>query len=183
MTQALFHFKTRLYLLTWGIILLCVGTPKVMTANPFPIQFIPPQTEEESDPRDRPRGGGSRPICSRDLSPDLTCSNAKMIALFPGGDRTQRAWGLTQSATPSIWFFSPYSITTQVTGAIDIVDENDAVIWHQDGIKLPPNPSFFAVSIPEAANLQPRQTYRWYFRVLLDPEQPSASALLSGPDG
>lgn len=143
------------------------------------IQFVPPQTEEESDPRDRPRGGGSRPICNPSDPQDLKCIQRQMMALVPQSPSTQASWGLRGSATPMIWFFSPFESDNPVQSSFELIDADGQVVWQDSTVQLPAQPGFFAYQIPAQASLTSGETYRWYLSVQIDPDQPSADVLLT----
>ncbi len=164
---------TRLLLRSFAAIVLAASlVPRIPPATARSIQFVPPQTDEDSDPRDRPRGGGSRPIC--DESNALSCTQSSMVALVPPSNAT----GLTLSASPRLWFFSPYETAESIQTSFELVDSQGQIVW-QTKIPLVSQPSIFSYQIPPEANLRLGETYRWYLTVHLDPDQPATDVLLS----
>ena len=137
------------------------------------IQFVPPQTDEQADPRDRPRGGGARPTCN-DMNA-LVCLPESILAIVP----ESAPLGLTLSESPKLWFFSPYDSDEPIEGSFELLNEQEELVWQDSSIQLPSEAGFFSYQIPPEANLEAGQTYRWYFITHLDPDQPSTDVLLS----
>ena len=165
---------TRLLLQSFAAIGLAASlVQQIPPAMARSIQFVPPQTDENSDPSDRPRGGGSRPICHEFNT--LTCIQSSMVALVPPSNAT----GLTLSATPRLWFFSPYETTESIQASFELVDSQGQIVWQASKIPLVSQPSIFSYQIPSHANLRLGETYRWYLTVHLDPDQPATDVLLS----
>lgn len=97
-------------------------------------------------------GGGSRSPCSSTSIP--------LTALMPVSN-----WGKTVAATPTFWFYVPYSPDEARSGEFVLQDEKYNDIYRTP-FSLPPTPGFVSLTVqsPEAS-LQPDKWYFWSFKL------------------
>ena len=97
-------------------------------------------------------GGGSRSPCSSKSIP--------LTALIPESN-----WGKTVAATPTFWFYVPYSPDEAPSGEFVLQDEkyNDV---YRTPFTLPQTPGFVSLTVQSPqASLQPDKWYFWSFKL------------------
>ncbi|WP_299402932.1 DUF928 domain-containing protein [Acaryochloris sp. IP29b_bin.148] len=148
------------------------------------IKFRQPDTDESSDPQDRPRGGGSRQICKTGTNQsEIVCTNQSLTALVPSNQlssNTSSAWGLTVEGRPTLWFYVPYSSNAIHQVIFELLDSNGTKIFVEDTLKLSDTPGIIGYRPPLSQALEIHKTYRWHLLLRLDPASPSGDAYISG---
>lgn len=91
-------------------------------------------------------GGGSRSPCSSKSIP--------LTALIPESN-----WGKTVAATPTFWFYVPFSPDEARSGEFVLQDEKYNDIY-RTGFSLPQTPGFVSLTV---SSTQAIQTDKWYF--------------------
>jgi hypothetical protein len=154
------------------------STLKNTSASPLAqIQFRQPDLQEDSAPQDRPGGGGARPVCS-DSSASI-CTSLGLMALVPFPE-TEQAWGQTLQAAPTLWFYIPYPSTAIHRLEFELWDEENQLIAQDQQIPIPTTPGVIRYQIPDTVSLEVGKTYRWYFLLRLDPDNPSLDEQTNG---
>jgi hypothetical protein len=120
-----------------------------------------PKLPPGDPPAGRRRGGAGRDTCPNVAVP--------LTALVPATPRSRNGkviedvWGLTTSAKPNFWIYSPYEKGDRFKTTFTIRQKNK----HGDAIgdlsvKLPDRPGLLKVTLPEAMPaLQVNQPYYW----------------------
>lgn len=145
--------------------------------NNSSVHFQPPDTQEDSAPQDRPKGGGARPACVDSSNPLPVCTDLSLMALVPFPQLGQ-AWGQTIAESPTLWFYNPYAPSAIHSLEFELWDENNHLIAQDSNIPIPSAPGIIRYRIP--VSLNSGQTYRWYFLLRFDPNNPSLDEQVSG---
>ena len=158
-----------------------------LTQQAVGIEFKQPDTDEVSDPSDRPRGGGSRPICDLDASGSLPCTELRLTALVPfpqaaagAGSARPSAWGQTLEPIPTFWFYVPYPPDSIHTAEFEVWDSEGTLVWQDPHLVLAQTPGIMAYRPALPQTLAVGQTYRWHLLLRFDPDHPSADAHVTG---
>ena len=149
------------------------------------IKFRQPDTDESSDPRDRPRGGGSRRICkARPDNSQVLCTDQQLMALVPSNPLSENddssSWGLTLEEKPTLWFYIPYSSKSIHQVFFELFDSDGNKIFLEDTLKFNGIPGIIGYRPELSKNLEINKTYRWHLLLRLDPKNPSGDAYISG---
>ena len=115
-------------------------------------------------------GGGSRGNCPLTVS----TQNTQLTPIIPD----QTSWSAT--STPSILVYNPHSGKTPLLATMLLRDAKDdsRVSIAPITITLPTSPGI--VKVPLTQPLEPKRLYRWYFKVICNPEDNSKNPDVSG---
>ncbi|MGL5081462.1 MAG: DUF928 domain-containing protein [Microcoleaceae cyanobacterium] len=115
------------------------------------------------------QGGGSRGNCPATTLP--------LTALIPPNN-----FGLTVSASPTLWFYVPYKSTQVYQAELILLDQNQRSVLKQPiTIQLSETPGIISVSLSSTlVSLEPNQEYHWFFELVCDPEHPSKNPRVDG---
>ncbi|MGB3615243.1 MAG: DUF928 domain-containing protein [Elainellaceae cyanobacterium] len=158
---------------------------------PLKISFQQPNTAETSAPRDRPRGGGTRPICSEEESQLGRCNGVSVAALVPFPEQQQpgedeqsvtiyHAWGQTLEPAPTIWFYVPYPPEAIHSADFELLDEQHQLVAQGTGLEITATPGVIRYTPELDVPLVVGKTYRWNLLLRFDPLEPAADELVSG---
>lgn len=141
------------------------------------VHFRQPNTGESSAPQDRPRGGGARPVCSTSGATPV-CSSQGLMALVPSPEMGQ-AWGQTIVPDPTLWFYVPYAATDIARVEFELWDEDNNLVFRDRQLTIPVTPGVIPYPI-SSIPLEVGKTYRWYFLLRFDLDNPSLDEYVSG---
>lgn len=146
---------------------------QINTARTF-IEFRQPDTDEISDPEDRPLGGGTRKPCqSNELS--VKCTDHQLTALVPlnlAGNKQDlsSAWGQTLERIPTLWFYSPYPPSAIKQAIFELWDDEGRVVAQEENLMLTETPGVIRYKPVLETDLEVGRTYRWFLLLKLDGE-------------
>lgn len=160
-------------------------------SNRLKISFQQPNTSETSAPRDRPRGGGTRPICSEAEVQSGRCSGASLTALVPFPEKVQtseagqtttiyQAWGQTLEAVPTLWFYVPYPAEAVHSAVFEMVDDENQLVAQGTDLEITSTPGVIRYTPSLDVPLAVGETYQWNLLLRVDPAQPALDELVSG---
>ena len=143
------------------------------TKKPASIVFTAPKPPTpQGAPSGRRQGGASRsPLCQ---------NYEGLTALVP--IQNEVVWGLTDSQTPTLWFYLPAAINADLVEAEFVLqDEEDNFVYLTDLSLNTSSAGILPVTIeaPEPA-LQAKSSYKWTLSLYCDPLKPSASVYVTG---
>ena len=150
----------------------------VAVSTPSQLRFIPNSSSTQlSDPPPILTGskGGTRGNCPIAISTQKT----ELIQLTPNPlVPNQTSWSAT--STPSILVYNPHSGKTPLLATMLLRDAKDdsRVSIAPITITLPTSPGI--VKVPLTQPLEPKRLYRWYFKVICNPEDNSKNPDVSG---
>ncbi|MDJ0707135.1 MAG: DUF928 domain-containing protein [Leptolyngbyaceae cyanobacterium MO_188.B28] len=159
--------------------------------HPERIYYQPPDTQENSDPQDRPRGGGSRPPCSESEMSPAPCADLELTALVPfpeivkddsqgSAAKQPAAWGRTIAEIPAFWYYIPYPATAIHSAEFELLDDNDNLIFRDPSVQLAETPGVIGYHPNLEAPLEVGKTYNWHLILHIDPDNPSLDEYVSG---
>lgn len=144
------------------------------------VRFVPPPPPSTGVPSGRQKGGSSRGSCP------APAKNKTLTALVPATQRHlaekpginpalttwESVWGLTVSASPTFWFYVPYSLTPKLTALFVLQDEKGNHIYTNSLITSVKQSSIAKISLPSTIVLDVGKMYHWYFVIDCHPDAP-----------
>jgi hypothetical protein len=130
-----------------------------------------PPTIAGGAPTGRGGGGASRGNCP--------VVDTNLTALVPSGSHAVAnsttpniVWARTTETHPTFWFYTPYTLSSDMPGEFILVDEANNTIY-QTIIDHSSAPGILEVTLPASVPpLQVNQGYQWIFSVYCGPENP-----------
>ncbi len=138
-----------------GLPLVSFGSLPSPAAEPPLVAQASPEFSDVGRPRRR-QGGGSRGSCLIADKPPLT-------ALVPDGST-----GYTLAASPSFWFYLPYSLNDRHLLEFVLKDSQDNLVHRQTIAGDKTAAGIVNLRLPAAVALDPNQSYEWYLLVQCD---------------
>lgn len=144
------------------------------------IRFAPPPPPKTGVPSGRQKGGSSRGSCP------APAENKPLTALVPTTQRHldkksatnpvlttwKSVWGLTASASPTFWFYVPYSLTPKLPALFVLQDEQGKNIYTTSLTTSVEQSSIAKISLPSTTVLDVGKMYHWYFVIDCHPDAP-----------
>ena len=177
------------------IVSFCLGSPAPAQAGDNFFQYVGKQIALRFNP---PRGpspnrrsggfgrGGSCPVNTEDMP--LTA-----LAIKPSSDQSQNdspetrrlysVGGETTKASPTLWFYVPYTRSTPSEGTAHfmLLDKSQKPVFANPlNLSLPDHPGIISVSLPPQISLKHDEAYFWYFSVICDLDHPSRNPSVNG---
>lgn len=134
-------------------------------ANPI-AQTPPPAPKTGTSGRPQ-SGGATRPGDSK--CPNV---NTRPIAFIPEDLQTTLA-------SPTFWFYVPYSPNDVDSFSFVILDEQDRYVIRPKNLKLSGTPGFISLSLP-SESFEIGKRYRWYFSIYCDPQNEEDRISMNG---
>ncbi|MEM7065903.1 MAG: DUF928 domain-containing protein [Cyanobacteria bacterium P01_B01_bin.77] len=148
---------------TLALMLSQIGAMPFASAIPNPIdngnkQTLPetvPPTGRPAPGNRTPGGGLGEPSICPTKPQDLT-------AITPID-----VHGNTLSASPTFWFYIPYTADEVGSGEFSVLTEDESDRVYKTSFKLPDQPGFVSITLPEteASRLQEGTYYHWYLQL------------------
>ena len=144
------------------------------------LQFKMPPLPSRGRPIGRYRGGASRGNC-----PAVTLPLTALVPFTkqPGripGEEIASVWGLTTSARPTFWFFTPYANGSTFPAEFVLQNEDGSDVYRTP-VALPPQSGVLGVRLPsEVTALQPNTSYRWFFRIYCNQKKTDPPIFVEG---
>lgn len=148
------------------------------------LRFKPPKGPS---PNRRAGGFGRGGSCPVDVDMPLTA-----LAIEPLADQSQQdlpktsrlnyVGGETTEASPTFWFYVPYTRSkSEGTARFMLLDEfRKPVFENPINLTLGESPGIISVSLPPQSSLQTGKPYFWYFSVICDLDRPSRNPSVNG---
>jgi hypothetical protein len=138
------------------------------------VSFVPPPLPSDQEaPTGRARGGASRGSC-KNLQ-----DNKRLTALVPVTSKS--VWGLTTTKYPTLWYYVPDALTSNLPIEFVLQDEKDNYVY-KTTLTTPGTPSGI-VSVPLSSMTAPLEIgkiYHWTVSMYCDPQEPSNSVFVKG---
>lgn len=107
---------------------------------------------------------------------DLDSAQGKTSALTP----PEFVLGLTVAEYPTFWFYVPYSADALHSAEFVLLDDKDNYVY-KTTLTLSETPGVVSFSLPSTAKpLEIGKSYRWYFLIPCDQQNPSRSVFVNG---
>jgi Domain of Unknown Function (DUF928) len=122
-------------------------------------QFVPPPPPDQGRPAGSARGGAIRSDCPAINQQPLT-------AIVPSEyeANSEYVWGLTASARPAFWFYTPYAEPSGMPAEFILLDDEGNNVYQNTFLLT--TPGMIQVQLPETvAPLEPNKMYRWALQV------------------
>lgn len=130
----------------------------------------PPPPTDQGAPRGRSQGGASRGNCEQ---------YQNLRALVPTIEG--RVWGLTVSEHPTIWFYLPSALTSDVAIEFVLQDATDQEIYRTEFTATDTQPGLIRLAVPDTAPaIEPDKPYFWTLAIYCNPTRPSESVFVQG---
>ena len=117
----------------------------------------------------RTAGGASRGECQ--VSP----ATDNLTALIPN---TSHA--LTVSASPTFWFYVPYTLTQNHAAELVIKDSEENFIYHNKFSGKDIDRGITRIAVPNSVELATNQNYDWYFVIYCDEQNQDKFVYVNG---
>jgi hypothetical protein len=105
--------------------------------------------------------------------------NMKLTALVPSNSNRESLRTLTAQATPTFWFYVPYSSESEFVVEFELINQEKQLINQQK--KLLTNiPGIVKISLPTDSALELNQDYYWSFHIICNPEDRAEDAYVNG---
>jgi len=147
------------------------------------LRFNPPRGPS---PNRRSGGFGRGDTCLVDIDLPLTALAIeplyKQTKENPPVGRLNYVGGETTEASPTLWFYTPYT-RSQGEGfaRFMLLDEfNKPVFENPIKLFLPESPGIISVSLPQQHSLLVEKPYFWYFSVICNLDRPSRNPSVNG---
>lgn len=157
---------------TLALVLSQIGVMPLASAIPNPIdngnkQALPrrvPPTRRPPPGNRTPGGGLGEPVCPT--------KPQKLTAITPID-----VHGNTLSAAPTFWFYVPYTTDEVESGEFSVLTEDESDRVYKTTFKLPDQPGFVSITLPETAGLQEEAYYHWYLELNCAADSDARAAL------
>lgn len=145
------------------------------------VRFIPPPLPDRGTTSGRQRGGASRGDCPSVAKPltalvpatQETLSNRQGKA--PALTSWESVFGLTTAASPTLWFYIPYALTSKTPIEFVLQDEQGNNIYKTSFTTDQGQPGIVSFSLPSTATaLKVGKMYHWYLIIDCAPDNPPA---------
>ncbi|MEB3339238.1 DUF928 domain-containing protein [Okeania sp.] len=134
------------------------------------VEFPTPPSRKRAPARKR--AGGSRGPCSPIITEKLGIG---LTAVMP-----ENNIGTTVSSHPTVYLYVPKTNKQNAEFVLyDLTNENIDPIY-ETNISLPQSAGIIKVNLPKTVELQPDNTYVWYFGITCDPDKPSLDYYIQG---
>ena len=132
------------------------------TLPPMSIQFAPGELVNPGRPGGRRRGGGSRGGCSADGVPlsAIAYSDSQPGTELGVPVANESVGAFTTQAQPTLWFYLPQALSSEVQAELVVKDEQDAVLYRGQ-LKGNMNNNGI-ISVPMAVDLAVGNAYHWF---------------------
>jgi hypothetical protein len=147
-------------------------------------RFNPPKGPS---PNRRAGGFGRGGSCSVDFDVPLTAlaispPSAQNDKNLPEISRLNSVGGETTEASPTLWFYVPYTRSkSEGVARFMLLDESKKPILEKPiNLALTENPGIISVSISSQQPLEVGKSYFWYFSVICDLDHPSRNPSVNG---
>ncbi|MBW4695614.1 MAG: DUF928 domain-containing protein [Lyngbya sp. HA4199-MV5] len=148
------------------------------------LRFKPPKGPS---PNRRAGGFGRGSICPVDVDMPLTALAIEPLADqsqndLPETSRLNYIGGETTEASPTFWFYVPYTRSkSEGTARFMLLDESKKPVFKNPlALSLTENSGIISVSLPPQTSLQVGKSYFWYFSVICDLDRPSRNPSVNG---
>ena len=195
-----FAFVKRLLVYLFTLLLVvsfCLGSPAPAQAGDNPIiqfgryvqrqvalRFNPPKG---LSPNRRSGGSGRGDTCPVDVDMPLTALAIESLTDqsqkdLPETNRSNYVGGETTEASPTFWFYVPYTGSkSEGTARLMLLDESKMPVFENPiSLSLTENPGIISVSLPPQVALQIDKPYFWYFSVICNLDRPSRNPSVNG---
>ncbi len=147
------------------------------------VKFNRPSLSPRGAPGKR-EGGGTRD----DHNCPFLKSEERLTALVPAFKSEQlvdQVWGLTDEASPTLWFYVPYLPKDIKVGELEIWDETDRELnnyqqIYQGNFTITGTPGVIGLSLPATVKLEPNRQYHWYLSLNINCSVENESTNVNG---
>jgi Domain of Unknown Function (DUF928) len=143
---------------------------KSTPANTTAVPASPPRPPDLGAPKGRTGGGASRGNCA---------ASAPMRAILPRD--SNRAYDLTASARPTLWFYLPDRPRPDTRLEFVLQDAADRYIYKTTFVQPNPYAGLIGLTVPEESSpLKAGEIYSWTLSIQCNPSQPSQMSFVRG---